>query len=59
MMTVPAQSLISWFSPPVLSSAEASRRARLFWMLAWSFLGLLAVMLSSTVYLVLFRSAYK
>ncbi|HEY8176216.1 MAG TPA: hypothetical protein VIF32_11005, partial [Gemmatimonadaceae bacterium] len=49
MMTAPAQSLIGWFSPPELSSAEASRRARSFWVLAWSFFGLLAVMLSAAI----------
>ena len=49
MMTAPAQSLIGWFSPPVLSSAEATRRARSFWVLAWSFFGLLAVMLSAAI----------
>jgi signal transduction histidine kinase len=49
MMTSPAQSLIGWFSPPVLSSAEATRRARSFWVLAWSFFGLLAVMLSAAI----------
>ena len=48
-MTAPAQSLIGWFSPPVLSSAEATRRARSFWVLAWSFFGLLAVMLSAAI----------
>lgn len=48
-MTASAHSLIGWFSPPLLSSAEASRRARSFWVVAWSFFGLLTVMLSAAI----------
>jgi signal transduction histidine kinase len=49
MMTGSAQSFIGWFSPPVLSSADATRRARSFSVLAWSFFGVLTVMLSAAI----------
>jgi signal transduction histidine kinase len=42
---------LGWFGPPTLASPDASRRARAVWMLAWSFLAILTVLLAAAVML--------
>ena len=46
--TVP---IVRWFNPPVLQTPESTRQARSFWMVAWPFLGVVAVVLTIAVVL--------
>lgn len=45
MVTRAGFSPIRWFGPPTFTSRESTRRARILWMLEWSFLAIIAVVL--------------
>jgi signal transduction histidine kinase len=49
MMPVAATPLVDWFGAPRLESGEATRRAHVLWLIAWSFFGLLALMLAAAI----------
>ena len=38
--------IVRWFNPPVLQTPESTRQARSLWMVAWPFLGVVAVVLT-------------
>lgn len=41
--------IMRWLSPPVLSTAGTTRRARAFWTVAWSFFALLTALLGAAI----------
>ncbi len=49
MVIATPQSFIEWFAAPQLESAASTRRARSLWMIAWTFFGLVAVMLAAAI----------